>query len=73
MLGVLLYLNRPVARAARTTDRLEARYLAEDPRPRAEARAALARQVDTLRERFPGKSRRWYVERALADARRARR
>jgi hypothetical protein len=70
---VLWYLTRPKARAGRAMDRLEARYLAQDGRSKREARAAMERQIAALRERFPGQTRRWYLERALADAKRAQR
>lgn len=71
---LLILMSRPRGRA-RTSSvaELERRYLAEDGRSPAEARAALERHVRSLAERFPGKSRAWYLQRLLADARRARR
>jgi len=52
---------------------LEARYLRRTPGPPAEARALLERQLKRLAEQYPGKSRRWYLQRLLAETERARR
>jgi len=52
---------------------LEARFLRRVPGPPAETQAALERQLKRLAEQHPGRSRRWYLQRLLAETERAHR
>jgi hypothetical protein len=52
---------------------LRDRYLRLTRFPRAEAEAHLAQRLESLCQRFPGKSYRWYLQWLITDLERAKR
>jgi hypothetical protein len=69
LLAALLLRGGP----ARRTARLRARYLQALHQPPAQGAATLARALERVRQRFPGRDEAWYLRWLLEELRRDRR
>ena len=70
--GFWFLVRQRSGRTSRPIRRLEAEYMRKLALPESEARVVMGEQEARLRSRFPGRERRWYLEKMLYDLERDR-